>query len=123
MRVVVDLLTSLAGKRSVMTAETLADASTGTYVFMLLLGLVWGLWPLAVITNFRGYRERHLERALRGQNRLRRLPPYRFLKSDPEGDRRFASFMQLFVATVFLLVAVVLVVVAVVRLARRLSGG
>ena len=104
-------------------AETIGNASTGTYVFMLVLGLVWAAWPLVTLTNFRGFRDRHRRRALRGQERLRRLPPYRWLpRSDPESDERFAAVMQNVVAAVFLVAATLLVVVGIVGLARRLTG-
>jgi hypothetical protein len=39
------------------SGEPITDLSTGTCVFMLLLGLVLALWPLVVITNFRRYGE------------------------------------------------------------------
>jgi hypothetical protein len=112
-----------AGEESLMAAETVGNASVGTYVFMLLLGLAWAAWPLAVVTNFRGYRDGHLRRTLRGQERLRRLPPYRWRKTDPETDRKFGTTMQLLVATVFLLAAVALVVTAAVGLVRQSVQG
>jgi len=40
-----------------MSAETPANAGTGSYLLMLLLGLAWAVVPLAAFTNFRGYRE------------------------------------------------------------------
>jgi hypothetical protein len=106
-----------------MAAETLGNASTGTYVFMLLLGFFWALWPLAIITNFRGYRDSHARRTLRTSGLLRRVPPYRWLKSDPAADRRFMTATQYFVATVHLLVAVALIVLAVVGIVRRITEG
>jgi hypothetical protein len=107
-----------------MAAETIGNASTGTYVLLLILGLAMALPALATMTNFQGFRERHLRRALRAQERIRRVPPYRWwARTDPEADRRFGAVMQFLVATVFLLAAVALVLIAVVGLARRAAGG
>jgi hypothetical protein len=106
-----------------MAAETIGNASTGTYVFLLILGLAWALWPLASITNFRGYREAHLRRTLRAQERLRRVPPYRWWKIAPEADRKLGMIMQLLVDIVFLLAAAALVVIAIVGLVRRFIEG
>jgi hypothetical protein len=104
-------------------AETLGNASTGTYVLLLLLAFAWALWPLAILTNVRGYRDRSARRALRTSDQIRRLPPYRWWQGNPESDRRFATIMQFTVALVFLLVAAALAVTALVGLARGLVGG
>lgn len=40
-----------------MAANSLADSSAGAVVFMLIVGLLLALWPIAIITNFRGYRD------------------------------------------------------------------
>jgi hypothetical protein len=90
---------------------------------MLFIGFAFSLWPLAIITNFRGYRESHARRTLRTTQLVRRVPPYRWMKSDPAADRRFMTATQYVVATVHLLVAVALMVVAVVGIARRITGG
>jgi hypothetical protein len=105
-----------------MAAEQITDASTGTYVFMLLLAAVLSLWPLAVLTNFRGYRDRHAQRALEASRRPLRWgrPPS---SSPSESDRRFATAMQFVVAIVFQLAAAALIVVALVQLAARAGGG
>jgi hypothetical protein len=103
-----------------MSAETLGDAGTGTYVFMVLLGVAWSLWPLAVITNFRGYRESHARRTLRASERLRRIPPYSWFKNDPEFDRILTTAGQYVLAIAFLLVAAALMVVGMVGLVRNI---
>jgi hypothetical protein len=111
----------ILGERSVMSAETLGNAGTGTYVFLVLLGLAWSLWPLAVITNVRGYRESHARRTLRAGERLRRIPPYSWLRNDPTFDRTFTTAGQYVVAIAFLLVAAALVLVGIVSLVRNIQ--
>jgi hypothetical protein len=103
-----------------MAADTIGNASTGACAFMLLLGLVLAIWPLATLTNFRGYRDGHARRILRSSERLRRLPPYRSWNVSRETDRRFTMAMQIVLAVVFLLAAAALVV-AIVGLAHSLA--
>ena len=103
--------------------EQIGGASIGTYFIMLLLGLAWAAWPVAILTNFRGLRDRHLRGSLRDQERLRRLPPYRWSRTDRKSDRRFATFIQYLVAIVFLVAAAALVIVALWGLARRAIEG
>jgi hypothetical protein len=101
-----------------MAAQSLGDVSVGGLVFMLVLGLLLSLWPLAVITNFRGYRDDHASRSMRVAARLKH--PLSAERDDgSDSDRRFTNGMQLIVAGAFLVAASALIVLATVQLAGR----
>jgi hypothetical protein len=112
------LLIAGQGGATLTAAEKVGEASTGTDVFLLLFALAWALWPLAILTNFKGYRDRSARRALRTARQIRRLPPYRWWERDPQSDRRFATFFQFVVAIGLLLSAIGLAAVALVGLLR-----
>jgi hypothetical protein len=106
-----------------MADDTIGNASAGAYLFMLLVGLALAVWPLATLTNFRGYRNGHAQRVQRSGQRLRRFPPYRSWQLSSETDRRFTTATQIVVAVVFLLASAALVVTAIVGLVRRVTEG
>ncbi|MEV4545086.1 hypothetical protein [Micromonospora echinaurantiaca] len=105
-----------------MAANSLADAGPGAVVFMLLFGLLLAAWPIAVITNFRGYRDSHARRSITAGRRFvnaRALPD----GADAEHERAFSRIMQYVVAGGFLLAAAALVGAAAAELVRRVTGG
>jgi hypothetical protein len=104
------------------SSQSLEDLSTAGLIYMLILGIVLTLWPLATLTNFRGYRDSHARRTLRQADRLRH-PFRRSAAPEPsESDRRFSNITQRIVASVFLLAAGSLMLVAVLELVDRAFG-
>lgn len=97
-----------------MAAQSLSDVGMGGLVFMLVLGLLLALWPLVVITNFRGYRDSHASRSMGAAGRLKH-------QFGSEADRRFTNVVQFIVAGVFLVAACALIVVATVQIAGRVT--
>ncbi|WP_406077296.1 hypothetical protein [Micromonospora sp. NBC_00858] len=105
-----------------MAANSLADSSAGAVVFMLIVGLLLALWPIAIITNFRGYRDSHARRSTATGRRFN--PGVKFFgEPDPDHERAFSRVMQYIVAGVFLVAAVAVVGAASAELVRRMTGG
>lgn len=71
---------------------TAAEMSPAGLAGLVLLGLILLLWPLAIFTNFRGYRDSHARRSFKAARfgRGGELTP---------GDKLFATVTQLIVAS------------------------
>jgi hypothetical protein len=83
--------------------DSLVAQSTGKLVAVILICLAAAVWMLAVVTNFRGYRERTFRRALQvGQQARRRGLPTTSWSSE---ERRIAVLKaaQLVVVWIILL--------------------
>jgi hypothetical protein len=109
-------------RRSAVAAQSLHELGIGDLVVMLVLGVLLILWPLAVITNFHGYRDAQARRALKVPVWPKRRASIESVDLGSEADRRFANTMQFIVAGVFLLAACALIVVAIIEIADRSAG-
>ena len=81
------------------------DSSPGLAILLIVLGLAIGLWQLAVLTNFRGYRDSHARRTLRT------------MRADGAAARKFATITQIVVASMFVAAAAGMIVLGVIGLA------
>jgi hypothetical protein len=102
-----------------MGPQPLSEVGVGGLVYMLVLGVALSLWPLAIVTNFHGYRDSYMRRVIRSAQRKKfpfRLQPGTF---GSEFDLKFAKVMRWIVACGFLLGSAALIMTAIVQLVDR----
>lgn len=90
---------------------------TGLTVILIVLGIAIVLWQLAILTNWRGYRDGHLSRSMGTSNVVRgflKLP--RMSEAERASMRRFAGPVYAIVATTFLLLGLAMFAVGVLEL-------
>ena len=102
-----------------MGPQPLSEVGVSGLAYMLVLGVALSLWPLAIVTNYRGLRDRHATRAVRSARRMKF--PFRLWPrtSSFESDLKFTKVTQWIVACVFLLGAAALITTAIVQLVDR----
>jgi len=103
-------VTGINDFRAALTQAT--EPSPAGLVGLFVLGLVLTLWPIAIFTNFRGYRDGHARRSIRSVRRNH---------TPTENDRAFTNVVQLVVASVFGLLGLALIVIPVVLFVQRLG--
>ena len=86
------------------------------------LGMVLVLVGLALATNFRGMTEWHIRAAVSGLRGLERIPPWRWLRLDPETRVRRGVRMERLFGLVMAVTGSATVATGVVRLARLVFG-
>lgn len=106
-----------------MAVNSFSDNSMGEFAFMVGFGMLLSLWPLAILTNFRGYRDDHARRIARSRELVRGRRSQSSLLASNSADRTFTTIMQFVVAAGFLMLAMVLVAAGAVGVFGRLSAG
>ena len=89
------------------SAESTSSTKLSDVIVLIVFGLALGLWNLAIVANFRGYRDNRTRRMLRMMR-----------SSTQEGSRahKFTSAMQIGVGVAFLIAAVGMITLGVVSL-------
>jgi hypothetical protein len=95
----------------------LTAQSTGKLIVLLVLAVAGSLWMLAVVTNFRGYRDRHSRSSTATATRFRWLTG----ASSTTDDRhmRTMKVTEIVVASILLVAMSALAIVTVVALVQK----
>jgi hypothetical protein len=93
--------------------------TTSDSLVLLAMGVAMSSAMLAVLTNWRGFRDWHLETTIRFSAATRKGPLRLFPDPESESSRRFAVVTQLIVASVLFVAGLALTVVGAVTLVSR----
>jgi hypothetical protein len=91
-------------------------------IVAIVLGVVWVLVGLALATNFRGVTEWHIRAAARSVRGLERIPPWRWLRLDPETQVRRGVKVERLFGFVIAATGSAILVIGAVWLLRLLLG-
>jgi hypothetical protein len=87
-----------------------------------MLGVLLVLGGLALATNFRGVTEWHIRAAMSSVRGLERIPPWRWLRLDPQTQMRRGVRMDRLFGLVMAMTGSATAVIGLVWLARLLFG-